>query len=189
MTLRQTLLLMLLALTPVQGQELVRNGDFEDSLRNWTVEYDTTAGFWQVLRSPDFDQDPDNEVLVYKGLMYHCRLSQTVNVPTTQLRFAGSSLFYTNVGANEGYYAYATIILQYEDASGTVLGRTMIVKKTPYCDLQNSSTQHLIEVTDETWHDYEFLVSTELDNLPGINPAQVRRITIVLEGYGNGTPG
>jgi hypothetical protein len=173
----------------LSGRELIRNGAFEDSLREWSVEYDTTAGFWSIDCTSEYDQDPDLEAGVFKGLMWHARLFQSVPVAGLDLRFAVRSAFYTATGGTDGYYAYAAVVLQYEDTQGGLLGRSMIIRKTRFCSLANTPTQHLIEIPDSDWHDHEFIVSRELASLPGVDPDRVSRLTVALESYGNGTPG
>lgn len=168
------------------GQELILNGAFEDSLRYWSVGYENAQGQWSVACSTHFHPDSDSEVRVYKLNGYYVTAYQTVVIPTTNLRFSALAKLEAGIVVDESAFAYATVMLEYLDARDTVLGRTMIVKKSTLCTLANSATQHLINVTSNDWEQYQFLVSTELGNLPGIDPSQIDKIRVGLKSFGNG---
>ena len=176
-------------LVPAFGQELIRNGDFEDSLAFWNVTYNNVQGTWGAATSAAYDSDPDNEVCVYKAYRYSTRACQTIDVSSTRLRFAGSARLQALVGTTSGYHAYAAVSLEYLDSADTVLGRTMVIKKTPNCTLQNTATQRLIPVAGSEWVDYELDVEREIESLPGVNPNDIAGISVVLETYGNGSTG
>ena len=186
---KKLVLVMSVFLVSAFGQEFIQNGDFEDSLAFWDVTYNSPQGTWGAVVNPAYDPDPDYELCVYKNYRYSTTVSQTVDVPSAHLRFAGSAKLHAVVGTKINYYAYATINLEYRDSTDVLLGRTMIVKKTPYCTLESSSTQHLIVVTSGDWEDYEFHIDRELENLPDVDAADVRKITVVLEAYGTGATG
>jgi hypothetical protein len=187
---RKLILLMIPVLFVVTtGQELLQNGDFEDSLDYWTVESNNNEGSWSVTVGPAHHPDPDNEVYVHKYDRYHARIRQTADMPSLNVRFSASAKLNAAHLSGTGYYAYATVTLEYRNSSGGNLGRTMIIQKTPNCNLTNGPTQHLIVVTSADWEDYEFLLADELTNLSGVNPAEVARVTVWLESYGTGRSG
>ena len=171
------------------GQELLQNGDFEDSLDFWTVEQNNNQGSWAANCSTGHHPDPDMEAYVYKYDRYFARIKQTVDIPNTNLQFSASSRLYARHISGTGYYAYAAIILEYVNSHGGLLGRTMIIQKTPNCNLGNTSVLHLIVVSSTNWEDYDFIIADELANLPGVNPAEVAKITVNLESYGTGRSG
>jgi hypothetical protein len=171
------------------GQELIQNGGFESELTAWTVEYDSPDGEWTVTVGPEYQPDPDSEVCINKKMKYYAHASQTVDVPTTELEFSFSSKLFSSFAGGSGYYAYATVALEYLNSSGGLLGRTMVVNKVGYDSLENTSIQHLIPVTDSAWHDYWLLVTDELAYLPGLNPADIARVRVLLDAHGNGASG
>ncbi|MBN2537571.1 hypothetical protein JXB37_04785 [candidate division WOR-3 bacterium] len=171
------------------AQELIRNGRFEDSLDYWTVEYNNAQGSWEVSAGPDYHPDPDNELYVMKSYQYYARARQAASVSSTELLFAGSARLAAMTGGTSGYYAYATLALEYQDAGGVLLGRTMFIHKAGSCTLATTPTQHVVEVDSGVWNDFELLVDAELDGLPGINRNDIARVAVVLESYGTGRTG
>ena len=184
-----TLSLLILTLGLATGQELLRNGGFEDSLNYWTVEYNSSSGSWDVSTGVEHQPDPDHELYVMKAYRYYARVVQTVDVSSTALLFSGEARLETTVGSASGYYAYATVTLEYKNASGTVLGRTMIIKTTPNCTLETTPTCRLHVVDTTRWAGFEMLIDDELDSLPGINRSDVTCVSVILESWGNGRTG
>jgi hypothetical protein len=181
--------LLVLALGLTTGQEVIQNGGFEDSLSSWTVEYSSPYGSWEVSTGVEHQPDPDYELCVVKAYSYYARAVQTVDVPSTALLFSGEARLETTVGSASGYYAYATVTLEYKNASGIVLGRTMIIKATPNCTLETTTTCRLHVVDTTQWVGFEMLIDDELDSLPGVNRNDVACVSVVLEGWGNGRTG
>lgn len=174
-------------LTVCLGQELVRNGGFEDSLQYWTRSNE--GGTSTVTLDPNYDpSDPDLEVYLYQYYASYTRLDQTINVPGPLVRFSASAKLEATTAGGAGYYAIASIILQYLDSADNNLGSTMIYRAYAYTP-QNTSTQHVIQAPSTNWERYEFLLADELTNLPGIDPAKVAKINIRLEAAGNGRSG
>ncbi len=171
------------------SQELFQNGDFEDSLDFWTIEHDNNQGNWAVNCSTGHHPDPDYEAYVRKYDRYYARIRQTVDVPNTDLQFSASAKLEATHLSGTGYYAYSAVVLEYQNASGVALGKTVIINKTPNCNLQNTSTQHLIVVTSSNWEDYGFLLVDELTHLSGVNPADIAKVSGYLESYGTGRSG
>ena len=182
-------LLLSVFLTTGFGQQLVRNGDFEDSLNYWTLEVNNNQGSYSVKCDTVYQPDPDYEVRVYKSMRYSALLKQTVDLPSTNVQFSASAKLIATKGSSASYYAYAALTLQYRNAADSVLGNTMIVKKIGNYNPVSDSGRHVINVTSSAWEDYSFLLADELESLPGINPADVARVTIYLQAYGNGSSG
>jgi hypothetical protein len=190
MTRRCLLCLLGLAIGLAVGQELVQNGGFEDSLDCWTIEYLSPYGTWEVSAGPGHHPDPDYECYVSKDYGTYARARQTVDVSSCALLFTGSSKHQTIVGSASGYYAYATLTLEYRNSSGAVLGQTMFVQTTENCTLTNTATTHLITFDDTLWHDHEMLVDDEIaTNLPGVDRGDVAKVSVALEANGNGRTG
>jgi hypothetical protein len=181
---------LLAAAAALSAANLIRNGRFEDGLSGWDLRVDSVEGSWVAMTSPEFEPDIDREVLVEKLLRYSTTLSQSVALTTLDTRFAFRTRLYAYVVADTGvYHAYASVTLEYQDAAGTDLGRTMVLRKTARSPLVNTATRHLIPAPDEAWQAYEFVVRDELANLPGVNPAEVARVAVRLEAYGTGVGG
>lgn len=181
---------LLAAAAALYAANLIRNGRFEDGLAGWDLRVDSVEGSWVAMTSPEFEPDIDHEVLVEKLLRYSTTLSQTAALTTLDSRFAFRSRLYAYVVADTGeYHAYASVTLEYQDAGGSELGRTMILRKTAQSPITNTATRHLILAPDEAWQSYEFVVRDELANLPGVNPAEVARVAVRIEAYGTGVGG
>lgn len=157
--------------------ELATNGDFE---------LDLDAGWVQVLegdgalieRATHHDQDPDNEVLVWKPEgAGQATLSQRVTIPTTDLMF--SATLRTNaIGELEAAWDFGGLIITYLDQYDTPLGRTVIGSLSRYCPWKNSTTDHIIETTPVVWELHEFNFNEELYYLSGVDPTAIRTLDI-----------
>ena len=134
------LLLVPLVLGLATAQNLLKNGDFEDSLKFWTQEQNNAQGEYEISRNTNHQPDADYEVYVYKYLQFYARIKQTVDIPScTDVRFHASARLLASTGGTTGYYAYATVSLDYLNSSGTALGRTMIVKVAGDTSFPNTS--------------------------------------------------
>ena len=172
------------------GQELVRNGGFEDGLAHWTEEVNNDQGSYEITRCTTYRPDPGYALRIHKYMRYFARLSQVVETPSPdRILFSAAAKLIATKGATSGYYAYAAVILEYQDAAGSALGRTWLMKKVGDYDPQSSPTEHYIFTSSDIWEDYTFLLSDELANLSGVNPAEVARVGIYLESYGTGSSG
>ena len=171
------------------GQELLRNGDFEDSLNYWTPVVNNNQGTYSITRDTSYQSDSDYEVRVYKSMRYSAGLAQTVDLASSVVRFSGSAKLLATKGSTAGHYAYAAIILKYLNAGDTVLGRTMIVKKVGSYNPRNSPILYIIPVTSNDWEDYELILADEIARLSGVNPADVAKVSVCLECYGTGSTG
>jgi hypothetical protein len=181
---------LLAAIVPLAANavELVMNGGFESGLSGWiwtglpsyTESCNVAAGY---------HPDPDNELCLYKYDATGTMLYQTVNVTTTRLtcRFS-AALQAVELNPSQPYFAIAAVAIEYRDINENYLGRTVYAYKTAHAavELPGSSTQRVVSVSDNLWHDYEANLQTELAALPGINPNSVRRLRMVAFDTTNG---
>lgn len=173
----------------VVGGRLLTNGDFEQPLN---IGWSSVIGLQNTLdtidRQINFHPDLDYEVRVKKYDETYAKLYQTVNIPTTDLDFSVTAKLYAlEYSPTLTYWAAAAICLRYLDANDNQLGETRIAYKTPHSPWTSTSTIHLINVTDpNNWYNYSFNLNNELTNLPGVNPAQIRKVQIALLDTTNG---
>lgn len=169
--------LVLAAAPPAHAGELLANGDFELTLdQGWTQEID---GSGYINRSTGLDPDPDYEVLVRKSTgTGFVQLYQRVPCPTTDLEFSASVKIMAN--ATSEAWAGATLRLSYVDYQGFTLGSSNMCARTGRCPWNDSATEHYMEVPAYAWTDYAFNLNDELQNVPGVNPADIKEIVISL---------
>lgn len=166
----------------LSGGNWVINGDFEEGLSTgWT----TAQGGPNITinRATNYDPDHDYELLAQKGVgSGYIRISQTIDIPSTDnFNFSiNAKLYAYDNNTDTLTYAGATVIVGYRSATGTLLGETRICQFTAPCPWQNTSTCHLIFVSDSLWRTHSFNLNTELGNLPGVNPLNVKKIEIAL---------
>ncbi len=158
------------------------NGDFEEELTmGWTA---TQGGSYISLdRETNYDPDPDYELRAEKGSGNgYIRVFQISDITTpNEFNFSVNTKLYAyDNNADTLTYAGAAVIVSYLSAGGELLGETRICQFTAPCPWQNTPTCHLIIATDSLWHNYSFNLQTELGNLPGVNPANVKKIEIAF---------
>jgi hypothetical protein len=160
---------------------LFTNGDFEQDLTVGWTQAQSGANI-TFNRATNYDTDPDYEAYVYKGSgSGYAKLFQVVDIPSTDLIFTADAKIYAyDNNADTLCWAGAAVIISYLNASNSVLGETRICMRTAPCPWQNSSTLHLIPVSDSLWHNHSFNINDELANLPGVNPSNVVKIQIAL---------
>ncbi len=181
---RAAVALLLLSLgSSVLGVELLENGDFEEDLSvGWTQ--DLGGSNYTIDRDTSYCLDPDYEAYVEKFLQTYVELEQTVPVVGLNLLFSGEARFENKCESNTyGYFAASAVRLEYKNSSGTTLGETRIFNGTTDCDWTSGPDLHLIEVTDDTWHEFRLLIQDEMEHLPSVDPAQVTQITVGLYCY------
>lgn len=160
------------------------NSDFEQPLT--TAWQQLTAGLnITINRATDYDPDPDYEAFAYKGTgSGYIKLFQVVEIqtmPLTELEFSVNTKLYAyDNDADTLCWAAAGIVISYLDESNSLLGDTRICLFTTPCPWQNTLTCHLIIAPDTFWHNYSFNINDELGNLPGVNPAAIKKIAIAL---------
>jgi len=170
--------LAVLALPLAHADNLVTNGDFEQPFApHW--EQTNTATSFTIDRGPTYDPDPDYEahILQNTGTGW-VRLSQTVWIPETDIAFSASFNFYSY--ATSTAWAAGALTIEYLDESATRLGETRIGNWTHYCTWENGPALHLIGMPAQTWMNYNFNIDEELENLPAVDPAQVRFLRVSL---------
>jgi len=183
--------LLLLLAGPAAAGELLVNGDFEQALDvGWTDTVENEAGLFAFDRADTFGQPtPGFAAKVHKELARYASLRQTVDVPNVDLTLTFDGRFLIG-GGSSTCWPVASVWVRYGDAAGLELGNTRICLSSVYSDWTKSDTVSLIEIADTTgaWHNYTLELKDELTNhLPGINPDSVRKITIDLYAYDNGT--
>ncbi len=159
--------------------QFVNNGDFEQPLTTGWTQATSGSGF-VINRATNYDPDPDYEAQVFKSTgTGYAKLYQSAAIPTTDLEFS-ANLKLIAATTSSTCWAGTALIIGYLNPSGSLLGETMICRRTAACPWQNTSTRHLIDAVDTLWHNYAFNINSELANLPGVNPASIAKIEIAL---------
>jgi hypothetical protein len=162
--------------------KLLTNGEFESPLfDSWTQ---IKAGLNIIIdRATSYDPDPDYEAQVSMGTGGgYCKLSQNAliyDMPLNQLQFSVNAKLYAYDNDAEAWAGAAVNVL-YINANDSVLGDTKICARSGGCPWTNTSTSHIIAAPNSNWNSYSFTISTELSNLPGVNPSQIRKIGVTL---------
>jgi hypothetical protein len=176
-------MMMFLIFNVASAAVLLTNGDFEqDLVAGWTQTIQGENYYDTLDRSVDFYPDPDYEVRVKKYDAAYAKLFQTVNIATTDLEFHASALLYAyEYNPATSYWAAAAVVLSYLDNENEVLGETRICHLSPHCPWVGSDNLHLIEIADPyNWYEYSFNINDELTNLPGVDPADIAKISVAL---------
>lgn len=176
------LCLAIVAITASFAQNLVVNGDFEQALTTGWTQYSANSS-GGITRSTTYDPDPDYEAYVYRigstsTASGYEDLYQIVDIPSTNLQFHANLKLYAY--DNGSPWCAACLVLKYLNSSNAVLGQTRIYAYSGGCPWTNTSTLHLIGVSDSLWHTYSFNINDELANLPGVNPGQIAKIRVAL---------
>ncbi len=166
------------------GSNFVVNGDFELPLTNGWNQY-SANGYGGITRGVAYHPDADYEAYVYRqgsgglGGGYE-RLYQTIDIdiPLTHIDF--EVFLKLDAWDNGSSWAGAACALFYLDENDVTLGVTRICRESAGCPWINTSTQHLIYASDTSWHAYSFNINTELQNLSGVDPSVVAKITVAL---------
>ena len=164
------------------GSNYVVNGDFEQAFSVGWTEY-SPDNYGYFTRATTYDPDPDYEAYGYRygysglGLGYD-KLHQTVDIPITNLEFSANVKL--DAWDNGNSWCGAALALYYRNEYNAILGVTRICRISGGCPWYNTSTQHNIYVSDTNWHNHSFDIETELQNLSGVDPIDVARVTIAL---------
>ncbi len=161
---------------------LLTNGDFEQPFTEGWLK--TKSGFNTAFeRATNYDPDPDYEVYVYKGSDHgYARLYQITNMgdmPVAEIDFSVQAKLYAYDNDPEAFTG-AAVELMYLDGAGGYLGNTKICARSTQCPWTNTSTQHIIPASGSGWYNYAFNINDEIGNLPGVNPADVKKIQVSL---------
>lgn len=170
---------LLLCTITVNASVLLTNGDFEQTLTTGWAEalngYYATAG-----RATNLDPDPDYEAWAADSYGGYAIISQTVDIPCTDLTFSVDGKFYAYDNNEDTLcWAGAAIMLSYLDESSCVLGQTYIGMHTEPCPWDDITSNHVILAPDTNWNTYAFNIADELSNIP-INPASIKKIEVAL---------
>jgi len=169
----------LLSAAGASGLELVTNGDFESAFDPAWEQSTSGTAVW-IERGTSYDADPDYEARVRKSTGNgRGKLSQTFNLPGTDVRFSARLLASATASATD-IWAAGVLMLSYQDLAGNVLGRTAIGATTHGCPWVSDDTFHLLGSSTGAWQDWSFHLDDELANLPGVDPMQVRRLEVAL---------
>ena len=176
---------------PVRASEYLVNGNFEQLIDiGWSDSVANEAGLFYFDRADTFGQPtPGFAVEVHKELARYASLRQTVDVADAGLTLTFDARLKIG-GGSSTCWPVASVWVRYADATGIELGNTRICLSSVYSTWTKSDTVSLIEITDTTgaWHNYSLDLTQELTNhLTGINPDNVKKITIDLFAYDNGT--
>jgi hypothetical protein len=175
---------------PAAASEYLVNGDFEQPLDvGWTDTAKVEVGTFSFERSDTFGQpNPGYAAKAYKMLARYASIYQTVDVPDVNLTLSLDARLKIG-GGSSTCWPVASVWVRYADSFGLELGNTRICLSSVYSTWTKSDTVGIIEITDTTgaWHHYNLNLKQELSHLPGINPDAVKKITIDLFAYDNGT--
>jgi hypothetical protein len=181
---KEAIILFFLAAGLASAGNFLVNGAFEQDLSvGWTSYMaDPTYGYDSIIRGTGYDPDADYEVFTMSTFSYLTKLSQIVDIPSTaNFTFAIKAKV---VSFDNDYdtlcWAASAVKVSYLNSTGTVLGETRICMFSAPCPWASTSTMHLIQAADTLWHNYSFVLNTELANLPGVTPSQVKKIEVAL---------
>jgi hypothetical protein len=178
---RRTTILLTLLLALAFGQNLLTNGDFEQDLSvGWTRD-SSGYGYRVVDRRADLQPDPDYEARcsLYSGAG-SIALRQSVDVPHSYLGVSFHAKFDV-YGTSSTCWPVAYVGIGYLDDANNLLGETRVYHHNTYCTWVPTGTLSLIEVTNPDWTEYYVDVVQELsEHLPGVNPADIRKVRISL---------
>jgi len=181
---KSALILFFTAASIASAGNFLVNGNFEQDLSvGWTsYKADPTYGYDTIIRGTGYENDPDYEVYTLSQFGYVTRLYQTADIPSTN-DFTFSIKARINAYDNnaDAYcWAASAVVLYYQNAAGATLGETRICRFSAPCPWVSTSTIHLIQAADTLWHNYSLTLNTELVNLPGVTPSQVKKVRVCL---------
>jgi opacity protein-like surface antigen len=167
---------------------LLVNGDFEQPPEvGWKDSVYLLAGDYRYERSDTFGSGSGYAMKVRKYLAYYASLSQAVPVLNDDMTFEFDARLVWG-GGSSTCWPVAAVMVKYLDASGNELGATCYYNHHPSATWLSNDTMHLVEVTSSEWNHYIVRTREELvNNLPGVNPASVAQMALVLFAYDNGT--
>jgi len=173
------LILLLIIIGFCSAGHLLTNGNFEQQLNvGWSQTIGTQGTADTIDRLLDIFNN--NIVRVKKYDATHAILYQTVDVPTTDLEFSVlANLYAYEYNSTTTYWAATAVCLRYLDNNNVLLGESRITSKTLHCPWISSNTLHIINQW-LPWSTYSFNINTELANLPGVNPSDIKKIQVAL---------
>ena len=178
------------ALVGLASANLLVNGDFEQTFDvGWDTLAVNLAGGDTFTWSDTLGQPSSGHaVAVRKYLAKSASMSQTVDIPDVNLTLTFDGCLEIG-GGSSTCWPVASCVVRYLDAAGVSLGNTKMYIHDQYCDWAASDTQSLIDVTTPgMWTPFSIDIADELaTHLPGIAGATVKKLTIDLYAYDNGT--
>ena len=168
--------------TDIKLNPTLVNGSFAKPLeQGWTTQADDIVG------SHEFKATPENGLVVTKEMCGSATVVQDVSLKTTKVVFSARTRFAAQANKPD-YYSSASILLGYLDKDENVLGETRIVAIAGGLPWQGSGTLHLLRAPLGEWYDTKLNLADELrENLPGVDPAEVKRLRVSLEALCSGT--
>jgi hypothetical protein len=187
---RSIVVLVFAALAGLASANLLVNGDFEQPMDvGWDTVSANAAGGDTFTWSDTLGQPtPGHAVAVHKYLASYASMHQTVDVPNVNLTLTFDARFKIG-GGSSTCWPVASFVVRYLDAAGISLGNTKVYLHDQYCSWAGSDTQSLVDITTPgVWTPFTLNIANELStHLPGINPANVSKLTVDLHAYDNGT--
>lgn len=182
--------MLLVAVVVLASANLIVNGDFEQPTSvGWDTISNNLAGgdtfFWtDTLGQPS----PGHAVAVRKCLLSYASMQQTVDIAGVNLTLSFDGRLRIG-GGSSTCWPVASFVVRYLDSAGVSLGNTKLYLHDQYCTWAASDTQSLIDVeTPGQWTPFSLDIAPELSaHLPGVDPAKVKKLTIDLYAYDNGT--
>ncbi len=180
----------LAVLVGLASANLLVNGDFEQTIDvGWDTIAENSAGGDTITWSDTLGQPSSGyAVAVRKYLAKYASMSQTVDVPDVNLTLTFDGRLEIG-GGSSTCWPVASFVVRYLDASGVSLGNTKIYLHDQYCSWAVGDTQSLIDITTPgVWTQFSLDIADELSkHLPGIAAASVKKLTVELYAYDNGT--
>jgi uncharacterized protein (DUF779 family) len=187
---KTTITLALAMLVGLASANLLVNGDFEQTMDvGWDTIAVNSAGGDTFTWSDTLGQpSPGHAVAVRKYLARYASMHQTIDIPDVYLTLSFDGRLRIG-GGSSTCWPVAAFVVRYLDSSEASLGNTKLYLHDQYCDWLQSDTQSLIEVTTPgIWTPFSIDIADELSkNLSGIDAANVKKLTIDLYAYDNGT--
>ncbi len=174
---------------PPAINKVLINGDFEQPLTvGWKQKNQNVSYSDEINRATNLDDDEDYELIVEKLSSGQMKLYQIVEIANANLHFSvNAKMSAAEQNTEAEYWAAAVIGLLFLDKDNAVLGETKITAKSLHCPWTDTKNLHIISVDDYSkWHNYSFNINDELDNLPGINPKDVKKIQIAISAISQG---
>ena len=130
-----------------------------------------------IFRQTDFDGDSDFEVLLSQDSRAASTLIyQDIPIPDLNLDLSFSAKVYAM--STLPAWAAAMVMIEYLDQNHNLLGDTRFCTLTNYCEWENSTTSHLIEIESEDWEDYTLNLNDEMAFLDEVPPELIKSIRI-----------
>ena len=187
---RTTVIVALAALAGLASANLLVNGDFEQAIDvGWDTLAENAAGGDTFTWTDTLGQpSPGYAVAVRKYLAKYASMSQTVDIPGVNLALTFDGCLEIG-GGSSTCWPVAAFVVRYLDSAGVSLGNTMLYLHDQYCTWAASDTPSLVDITTPgVWTPFILDIADELSkHLPGIDPADVKKLTVDLYAYDNGT--